>query len=191
MRLGRALLENRAKGEVKYYDRNSNKGPCLYPPLTGKQVPMQYGGDNFEGYEAHGGWIASTVELVKFASAFDDPNECPLLKAGSIDRMWGRPRGEAGYESDHTPKAAYYACGWSVRPIAKPRKLNAWHNGYICGTESLLVRRFDGLCWAVLFNTAKTPQGESLTDLIDPRLHDAANEVQNWPDDDQFKALLS
>ena len=27
---------------------------------------------NLEGYEAHGGWVSSAVDLVRFAAAFDD-----------------------------------------------------------------------------------------------------------------------
>ena len=72
-------LENRAKGEVKYYDSGNRMGPALYGNTRGR-LPITYGGSNFEGYEAHGGWIASAVDLVRFASAFYDPAHCPILK---------------------------------------------------------------------------------------------------------------
>jgi N-acyl-D-amino-acid deacylase len=187
-RLGRALAENRATGEVRYYDREARTGPALYPPKLGEQVPVQYGVENLEAYEAHGGWIPSAVELVKFAAAFDDPNHCPLLKRPTIDQMWSRPTGSAGQEADGSPKAAYYGCGWMVRPVGNAGKLNAWHTGRIAGTETLLVRRWDGLTWAVLFNTAFNPDGKSLSGLIDPLVHQAADRVKVWPDD-QFSAF--
>lgn len=189
-RLGRALAEHRAKGEVRYYVRKDPTGRCLYPPRVGKPVPVQYGADNLEAFEAHGGWIASAVDLVRFAAAFDDPAKCPILDAKAIQDMWARPDGAAGQEPNGKPKEAYYGCGWNVRPIGTAGKSNTWHGGYIPGTESLLVRRFDGLNWAVLFNTDHTPGGESLAGLIDGRLHEAADAVKAWPDADQFGKFL-
>jgi len=187
MKLGRALGENRAKGEVKYYDLNKRKGRSLYPPRIGEQVPLQYGAENFEAYEAHGGWLASAIDLVKFASAFDDPAKSPILGAKSIGEMWARPSGEAGHDKDGKPKRAYYGLGWNVRPMGNPGQLNAWHFGNIAGTRALLVRRSDGLDWAVLFNTDRSAAGKSLSELMDPRVHEAARQVKKWPDGDPIR----
>jgi len=189
-RLGRALFENRTEGEVRYYDAKKRMGRCLYPPRLGQQVPLQYGAENLEGFEAHGGWIASAVELARFAAAFDDPQGSRLLGAKAIAEMWARPAGAAGTEPNGEPKPAFYGCGWSVRPIGPKGRFNTWHTGFIAGTESLLVRRWDGLNWAVLFNTHHSPDGKSLAGLIDPRLHEAANAVKAWPDTDQFGKFL-
>lgn len=190
MQLGRALIEDRAKGEVRYYDARKRTGPALYPPRLGHRVPAQYGADNFEAYEAHGGWIASAVELVKFASAFDNPAQCPILGNKEIREMWARPDGLAGIQPDGKPKTVYYGCGWSVHPMGKDGKSNDWHTGYIGGSEALLVRRWDGLNWAVLFNTNGTGPGKSLASSIDARVHEAADAVKHWPDQDQFGKLL-
>ncbi|MEO8495538.1 MAG: serine hydrolase domain-containing protein [Planctomycetota bacterium] len=190
-RLGLAQLANRTKDEVRYYDSKLRTGPCLFAPQIGQQVPLPYGAENFEAYEAHGGWIASAVELVKFASALDDPARCPILAAKAIEEMWSRPDGNAGAEPDGRPKAAFYGCGWNVRPIGTTGKSNTWHTGNIAGTESLLVRRWDGLNWAVLFNTCFNPEGKLLAGLIDGRLHEAAGMVKVWPRSDQFGRFLS
>lgn len=187
MQLGHALVENRVAGEVRYYDSRNRTGPAIYPPRRGEQVPVQYGVDNIEGYEAHGGWIGSAVDLVRFASAFDDPAKSPLLSAKSIEEMWRCPEGEAGHESSGKPKATYYGCGWMVRPVAGTGKANTWHTGFIAGSEALLVRRSDGLNWAVLFNTAQNPAGMGLSRLIDGRVHEAADRVKRWPDVDLFE----
>jgi N-acyl-D-amino-acid deacylase len=189
MRLGRALAENRAKGEVKYYDRKNRHGPALYPPRVGQRVPVQYGAENLEGYEAHGGWIASAVDLVRFAAAFDNPAKCPVLGTRMIQEMWTRPSGAAGTEADGKPKSAFYGCGWQVRPVGNAGKANTWHTGFISGTEALLVRRWDGLDWAVLFNTDHNADGKSLAGLIDGRLHEAADQVKVWPNSDLFRQL--
>ncbi len=143
--LGRALIENRVKGEVKYYDAKKRMGPALYPPRLKQQVPLQYGAENLEAFEAHGGWIASAVDLAKFATAFDNPVKSPILRAKTIETMWARPNGAAGAETDGKPKAAFYGCGWTVRPVGNTGKSNDWHTGFIAGTEALLVRRWDGI----------------------------------------------
>lgn len=187
-RLGRALLENRAKNEVRYYDAKKSTGPCLYSPREGQQVPVVYGAMNLEAYEAHGGWIASAVDLVKFATAFDDPAKCPLLNAKSVGEMHARPDGRPGHTAQGKPRPTFYACGWQVRPDGD--KVTAWHTGYIPGSESILVRRHDGLNWAVLFNTNNTAAGKSLAGEIDGRVQTAADAVKKWPTGDLFQKFL-
>jgi CubicO group peptidase (beta-lactamase class C family) len=190
MLLGKGLPENRVKGEVKYYDSKKRIGTCLYPPKTGQQVPLPDGANNIEGYEAHGGWVASAVDLVRFASAFDNDKKSPLLSATAIKEMWARPAGAAGFDQKDKPKASYYGCGWSVRPVGAAGKANAWHNGLIPGTSTLLVRRNDGLNWAVLFNTEANADGKVLSNLIDSPMHDAATAVKKWPSSDLFEKFL-
>lgn len=188
--LGRALIEHRADREVCYYDFKKRMGPSVYPPNPGQMVPVQYGADNLEGYEAHGGWIASAVDLVKFASAFDEPAKSPILQQNSIAAMFGRPQGLAGWDANGQPAASWYGCGWSVRPVGSAGKANTWHGGYIAGTEAFLVRRSDGLNWAVLFNTAQNPSGKMLQQLIDSKLHEVAGQVKRWPRIDLFSKYL-
>lgn len=165
--LGRALPEYRAKGEVSYFDLKGRKGPCVYPPRVGEQVPLPDGQFNLEGFEAHGGWIASAEDLVRFAAAFADPTACPLLSEKSVQTMWERP--------DLKGEGAYYGCGWQVRTAGKG--VNAWHTGLIAGTAALLVRRHDGLAWAVLFNASHDPDGKYLASAIDSLVHKAAADV--------------
>jgi N-acyl-D-amino-acid deacylase len=185
--LGRALPEFRVKGEVAYYDSKKRMGASLLPADAGKQVALPHA-MNIEGFEAHGGWLASAVELVKFAAAFDDRNASPLLGAKAINEMWAPSAFESKKDEKH--KDMFYACGWDVRRVGDG-KSNQWHSGYIPGSEALLVRRWDGLNWAVLFNTADNPKSQSLSKLIDGRLHKAADQVKRWPADDQFGRLLT
>lgn len=184
-RLGKALLADRVRGEVHYYDSERRSGPAVTGPHVGEKVPLPYGAENFEAFEAHGGWIASAVELVRFAAAFDDPIRCPILKPKSLETMWSRPEGLAGHTKKGKPRSTYYGCGWDVRPVGTTGKASTWHSGYISGSEALLVRRWDGLDWAVLFNT---DGGEkSLAVAIDPLVHEAADKVKKWPDTDLFE----
>jgi N-acyl-D-amino-acid deacylase len=186
MALGRGLPENRAKNEVHYYDSKKRQWDCLYPPKVGQKVPLPDGAENIEGFEAHGGWTASAVDLVRFASAFDYGKKSPLLSAAMIKEMWARPEGLAGYGPKGKPRDFYYGCGWDVRPSGDDGKANTWHNGLISGTSTLLVRRFDGLNWAVLFNTDATAKDEQPAGLIDGPMHSAADAVKKWPEIDLF-----
>jgi hypothetical protein len=69
-------------------------------------------------------------------------------------------------------------------------RANYWHNGSLPGTFTLLVRRYDGLAWAILFNQRssdpKLPDGE-----IDGALHQAADSVAEWPEHDLFGNTFS
>lgn len=186
MQLGKVLLDQRAAGEVRYYDSKERVGRALYPPRVGEEVPLPYGAQNLESFEAHGGWIASAVDLLRFACAFDEPAKSPLLSSESIAEMWRRPDGLAGNAADGSPLSSFYACGWSVRPV-RDGKSNTWHAGLISGTAALLVRRWDGLSWAVLFNSDYSRKTEKfLAGLIDGPLHQAAEKVESWPKGDQF-----
>lgn len=189
--LARALPEHRPIGEVAYYDSKKRTGRCLYEPRRNAIVPLADGGENVEGFEAHGGWVASAVDLVRFASAFDHPEKSPLLGAAEVRTMWARPPGTAGATKAGKPRAAYYGCGWSVRPEGAAGKLNAWHNGLISGTSSLMIRRSDGIDLAVLFNTDANGAGKELSGLIDgDPIHGAADAVRDWPTIDLFDKLL-
>jgi N-acyl-D-amino-acid deacylase len=184
-RLGKALAEDRAGGEVCYYDPMKRTGPALVGPHAGEKVPLPYGAENFEAFEAHGGWIASAPDLVRFAAAFDDPSRCPILKAKSLETMWARPEGMAGHTKRGKPRLTYYGCGWDVVPVDAKGHVNTWHSGYIAGSEALLVRRWDGLDWAVLFNADGGDKWLALD--IDPLVHKAADKVKEWPEKDLFE----
>src|SRR5690606_2394703 len=131
------------------------------PPDLGSRVPRQYGGANLEGYEAHGGWIASAVDLVRFATAFNDPAKSPLLSKESIELMWSAPPGSVGHDDKGRPRKAYYGCGWKVANEGEHSVPTIQHGGLIMGGETTLVRRCDGVTWCVLFNT-NHPKGEPL-----------------------------
>jgi len=176
--LARGAPEARPAAEVRYYDSQPRTGPCLYPPRADQLVPLPDGAENVEAFEAHGGWVASAVDLVRFACAFDYGTKSPLLSAASISDMWAAP--------PNAGKEVWYACGWSVRPAGAAGRANVWHTGLIPGTSALLVRRHDGLNWAVLFNTDATASGRSAAGAIDGPMHAAADAVTAWPDENQF-----
>lgn len=188
MRLGHTLLNERFPSEVHYYDLQNRTGGSVFPPMIGKQMPLPYGAWDIEAMDSHGGWLASAVDLVRFGSSLNNRSNCPILHASSIETLFSRPRLGAD-EKPPKPDDPFYACGWEVRPVGKGR-VNTWHNGALDGTSTLLVRRFDGLTWAVVFNTRSNPQGKDLSGLIDGKLHKAADEVKKWPERDLFAKFL-
>lgn len=169
MRLGRSFAP--AKGEVRYYHRKDQRATTAF---------------NLEAMDSHGGWIASAVDLARFAAALDDPQRSPLLKAPSFATMYAPPPPPSWRKADGSLEDAYYGCGWSVRPVGNSGKANYWHAGSLPGTATLLVRRWDGFSWAVLFNQ-RSDDKNFPDSAIDPALHRAADSVTNWPTEDLFR----
>ena len=168
MRIGRSLPEDRVEGEVVYYDqRRRAREPVK---ARGRRVPIGYAHDQ-EVMDSHGAWIASAADLARFAGAFSDPSTCPLLTEASVRTMW------APQQED--PGAVWYGLGWQVRDVGGGRR-NAWHTGLLTGgTSTIMVRRHDGLSWAVLFNTDRSgTSGDRLAGLIDPLVHRAVNQAK-------------
>ncbi len=186
MRVGASLPEGRAPGEVRYYMAGRGLDDSVFPGAP-RRVPAPYGSFHLEAMDAHGGWIASAVDLARIAAALHRPERCPILKPGSLAEMVARPAPPPWRDEEGRPTAHYYACGWLVRPTPQrgPGAANYWHNGSLPGTYTLLVRRWDGLSWAVLFNLRNGSSGHP-DEEIDPALHRAADAVREWPDRDLF-----
>ncbi len=171
MRVGHTLKA--APGEVRYYA--GGKGQAVMGPSLGKPVPLPYGAWCLEAMDAHGGWVASAPDLVKFAMALDDPARSKLLRPKTVQLMFAPPTAK------DRKKDAYYAMGWDVRPNQCQGKPNTWHTGSLDGTSTLLVRRCDGLTWAVLFNTRKPTRKQEPAGAVDALVHRAADAVKRWP----------
>ena len=183
MRIGHTRLEGRHDKEVRYYD--PGKGPSVFAEDLDKEVPHPYGAWHLEAMDSHGGWLASAVDLARFASAFDAPDQCKVLNEETIQEMFARPAGLAGYDADGNAKPTYYSCGWTNRVIGDG-KFNRWHSGSLPGTATILVRRHDGKNWAVLFNARVSPHTSHLGGAIDGPVHLAADAVKAWPEHDLF-----
>ncbi len=186
---GRSLAADRFPTEVPYFSIYS--GNPVFPDIKG-QVPAPDGTFNLENMEAHGAWLSSPVDLVRFGTAFDNPDDCPFLGKEYIQTMLARPaNGFAG-------SAWWYGCGWVVRDKSAaggPGALNVWHDGSLPGTICYLVRRWDGLDWAVLVDQRDDPKDRwsNTYTAIDGDLHTAANAVKVWPDAeyDQFPQFFA
>jgi N-acyl-D-amino-acid deacylase len=160
MRMGHTLESKRAKGEVRYYD--PREAQAVLGPHYGKKVPAPYGAWNLEAMDSHGGWIASAVDVARFASALDDPKRFPAL-GGERIKKWFRQvyihMGGLDGTSTLLVRSEIEGVTWAV----------------------LFNSRF---------GSAQKKKAKDLADLIEPELVKTARAVKKWPAGDQFKKLL-
>jgi N-acyl-D-amino-acid deacylase len=177
MRLGRSLLADRAPGEVRYYDLATVSS--VFPGVGA--VPVPYGGFNLEAMDAHGGWIASTVDLLRFVTAVDRFSSRPdVLTPASLDLMTAKP---ASPLWDGSP--VHYGLGWMVRPVEG----NWWHGGALPGTATFMVRTGIEVAWVALFNARVMKPGSTFEAEIDGVMSQAIGEVTAWPAHDLFASF--
>jgi len=180
MSIGHTLLEDRTDGEVRYYDY-----PGAFPvqsvfPGIEELVLWPYGGFYLEAMDAHGGWIASVVDLMRFVTAVDEHDVRPdFLQPSTIELMVSRPE-----LSNWENSSWYYALGWLIRPTGDDA--NWWHNGSLPGTVGIIVRSYHGLAWAGLFNSRPYNWGTFMGEL-DNALWEAVNDITEWPSHDLFE----
>lgn len=122
MVVSRNTPEERYVDEVIYYDDSFDP----YRP-------------NVARMDAHGGWVATASELVRFVLHVDGYKAVPdILGRETVGRMVAPG-----------PASPGYARGWSINPNHN----NRWHNGGMPGTASLMVRVEGGGHFAGLVNT--------------------------------------
>lgn len=175
-RLGDALAE-----EVRYY-LPGEPGLGMAAPLVPSvfpgegSVPVAYGGFYLESGDASGGWVSSTVDLLRFITAVDGRAGRPdIIGAATVATMTGS--GPTVCASG----ACYYAAGWLVRPTQGDA--NWWHGGSLPGTTSLVVRLHDGTSFVALFNGRVAPDFDR---ALDAAMWAALGKVAAFPAHDLF-----
>ncbi len=124
MQIAGDTLADRAAGEVVYNATNSEIGSDPYALPVARM-------------DAHGGWIATATDLVRFGVRVERLEGVPdILADATIAEM-----------IDPSAVNPGYAKGWI---IDSPDTY--WHNGGLAGTESILVRTVDGFCYAAIIN---------------------------------------
>ncbi|MFC9691944.1 serine hydrolase domain-containing protein [Kribbella sp. NPDC056951] len=178
MALGWSIAKH--TGEMSYESQYTGKTVLNN---TGSTVAAPYGTFSMRTQDANGGWIASAPDLVRWAKMFDAPSA--VLNSTSLGRVWSKP------ETGMDPGGWYYGLGWHVRPVTTGGTgRNTWHTGSMPGTSTLLVRTYNGMSWAVLFNRRDDASGKSYGD-IDAAMWTAANGVRTWPTNDLFPQYFS
>ncbi len=114
--------------------------------------------------QAHGGWIATPMELLQVLDRVDGNAAVPdILQAESLQLLMreGVPRSN-------------YSLGWSVN-----RARNKWHLGSMPGTFAMICCASNGFNWALLMNTRPT-QSKFSTDA-DQLVWKILESVRDWP----------
>jgi CubicO group peptidase (beta-lactamase class C family) len=167
IRLGKNLLADKQEREVEYITNPTFTSLSAYG--TGQIVPLEYGGVSVEAMDAHGGWIATSRDLVRLLTAVDGfPSRPDILSATTIQTMT-------------TPSATNinYAKGWSVNSSN-----NWWHNGALHGTASYLVRTNSQYTWAILLNSRST--NSNFWNAMDGLGWNCVNTTTTFPTHDLF-----
>ncbi|GIW24761.1 serine hydrolase [Meiothermus sp.] len=210
VRAGKTRLQERLKGEVRYYDFPG--GPLVRSVVDGTLVNRPYGEFYLEAHTANGGLVASAPDLARLVVALEGLRGPPLLSREALHEMLRRPR-LAQYEKT----TRYYALGWGVRvpqpqpatpPLAvaagqgsseprnppekpplvfslSPEQLEWSHDGAFAGSRTLLLRLPGGVVLAALFNSRPWNDWSFIAELR-RGLENATQMVQTWPDYDCF-----
>ena len=169
MRLGRSYKDERADFEVKYYESDTLS---LVDDFCGgeEKVRRSYGGTDIHTLGAAGGWIASSTDLMKFLLALDGFPEVPdILSETSLQIM-------ANNQNNH-----FSPLGWR-----KTDEKGWYRTGTLAGSSALLVRRPDGVNYAVVLNCANH-KGPSLANEIHNVMDRSLRNVTSWPERDLFE----
>ncbi|RCJ41319.1 hypothetical protein A6770_08880 [Nostoc minutum NIES-26] len=153
MRIGGDTEAQRKANEVIYYGQGGEN------PYGMKVARM----------DAHGGWIAKPIDLVRLLVRVDGLNTKPdILAASTLTTMY---TGSSVNSS--------YAKGWSVNSSD-----NHWHNGSLPGEQAIMVNTSSGFSWAVLVNTRS--QKSDFSGDLDKLMWDVKSKVSTWPAFDLF-----
>ncbi|MEU5632292.1 serine hydrolase [Streptomyces rishiriensis] len=136
---------NKRPGEVTYYGLDGNN------PYD---IPISR-------MDAHGGWLGTPTDLLRFAVRADGFPAPP-------DILQGRQIAYMTYPSG-LPNSNGYAKGWYVEPTG-----HTWyHYGVLAGTAAFLARTKDGYCVSAVTNSGPTvPSVANGLDNLMWKIHD-------------------
>ncbi|WDZ98196.1 serine hydrolase [Herbaspirillum sp. WKF16] len=136
----------RAASEAAYYD--DPRWPAVPDQDGGGATgPESYFGFHLATMDAHGGWVASAADLVRFADAAQGTAKTALLKPQTVALM--KRRNGAMPDNNN-------GLGWVVTRMDGVNILS--HSGALTtGSYGYLQAREDGWSWAVLFNRLPIP----------------------------------
>jgi hypothetical protein len=159
---------------------------------TANAYTNPYGNWYLEAMAAHGAWVASPVDMLRFQGSIDGrTGGTPLLNSSNLGALLANPNVQSAY-IDQTTNAlklspadpcSWYAMGWAVKyttcPTSQPpssTNTNWWHFGDLPGTVSEQVHAGNGWGWAAFFNSRPSDSG-SFENELDTALWNAFNAV--------------
>lgn len=171
MQLGNILLKDRLQNEVFYHDSRT------FPSVVKGQgiVLAPYGAFNLRAMKAHGGWVSSASDLLRFITSVNGMSyREDILFPKTIQDM------TSAY-GDFENNNSHYGMGWEITTISNKK---IWfHRGDFPGTTALLVHVGD-IEFAILLNGNAGSRENS--EYIFSALVTAANSISDWPETDLF-----
>jgi CubicO group peptidase (beta-lactamase class C family) len=135
MHIAGDTLAERRPNEVHYYESSWDPYSILVSRM-----------------DAHGGWIASPTDYLRFLVRVDGfPTPPDILTSASIDTMV-TPNTATDSAGPPLPSTVKYAKGWYVG-VGDNNRDNYWHPGELPGTIALCLRTTDEYCFVVLANS--------------------------------------
>lgn len=182
MAIGGTTLEERLSNEVRYYSPPGlDPRPSVFP--DGGFVPVGYGSYYLPALDAHGGWVASAQDLIRFALAVDGTKGAALLKPETVRIMETTPRPPSAAAGAGNVEEAL-GLGWNSVPQGDGYEWS--HAGALEGSNaSWLVRTPDGTTLAFVVNSLPEDYGTFFGDLI-PALQQLMAGTTTWPERDLF-----
>jgi CubicO group peptidase (beta-lactamase class C family) len=163
----------RYKDEVRYYEVPEAE---LVKPFDGDDslVFKSRGGNDIRTLGAAGGWVISSVDLIKFLLAIDNNsvNE-DILDQNTILRM-----------TEH--EGHFHPFGW--RWVMSNGKW--WRSGSFPGTSALAVIRNDGFTYVFLTNSSPW-SGARFPYEIDRLMSRLISSIHKWPEINLFENSIS
>jgi N-acyl-D-amino-acid deacylase len=185
MQIGQSLREQRAKDEAAYYAPSGAPLVDSVFPVLGK-VPQAYGGWSHPALDAHGGWIASVVDLLRFVRGVEGSGgQSSILNSETIKLMEEDPK------LPNSNPNQYYGLGWRIKTDGKD--VVQWsHTGALEGSNSaLLVRQANGISYALIFNflPADLPTMIVFFKELEETVENEIKRIRKWPPYDSFAAF--
>ena len=133
--------------------------------------------------DSTGGWLASATDIIRFMSSFDNPDSSKILKKSTIDMMFLRKKGPSGY-TNGIEKKIYYSFGWMVKTHGYAK--DTYHTGSLSDASTMMIRRYDGVNWVVLFNKKENDKKQKLAPMIEWSFDKLIKSTKHWPEEDLF-----
>ena len=133
-----------------------------------------------EAIDAHGGYVASPIDLTRFLNAVGGTTGTQLLAPDTVQAMLARPD-----LPEYRAASGYYALGWNVAP----GHVVMGHNGALTwGPSSVIGRLPGGITYAFCTNRLPTDIRAYLGSMMDG-VPAAAGRIATWPADDLYPRL--
>ncbi len=172
MELGKNKYTEKFPHEVRYYEHEkSEKKLSAYG--TGDSVSRTYEATHLEALGAAGGWIATSIDLLRLVNAIDGFEEVPdILSKESILAMT---------QTAATDSTQSQLMGWKGVDSEK-----WWRTGSLVGTSAVVVRQHNGISWAFISNT-DTWRGPYLSYEVEAEMRRLLATIPQFPEWDLFE----